>query len=70
MTPATRELTLLTLPLAGAVDACAGAADASAGVSGAAGGREAPAAPAPALSPVGKAGARGAKRKTTQADAN
>ncbi len=42
--------------------------DASAGAAGAGIGGEAPAAPAPAPNPVGKAGARGAKRKTTQAD--
>ena len=41
-----------------------------AGVAGATGGGEAPAAPALTSSPVGKAGALGAKRKTTQADAD
>ncbi len=48
---------------------CPALRDARAGAAGACSGREEPAAPAPAPSPVGKAGAWGAKRKTTQADA-
>ncbi len=44
--------------------------NASAGAAGAGSGGEAPEAPAPAPSPVGKAGAQGAKKKTTQADAD
>jgi hypothetical protein len=54
-TPATRARTPLTP--AGAVDAGAGAANASADAAGAAGCGKEPAVPAPAPSPVGKAGA-------------
>ena len=50
---------------ASSVDAGAGVADASAGAAGASGCGEAPAAPAPARSSVGEAGALVAKKKTT-----